>query len=355
MLSAADPDAIIAVPGVTVGHWSDTSGITGCTVVLCEKGAVPGYCSLGGAPGSIETELLKPENTIARAHAVLLAGGSAFGLAAATGVREALRDSGVGTALAVGVPRIPIVLGAVLFDLRIGSSGAFPDAAAGRSAAEAARAGAVAQGSVGAGVGCTVAKTGGPQALLKGGVGSAALTHSSGLVVGALAAVNCIGDVYNAGGQLIAGPRGARPGEMRLAADLLAESAFRDRSGTGIDPQSATDAPPDLTPANTTIAVVATNARLDKAQATRLAIMADDGLSRAVRPAHTPLDGDSVFVLSTGAERLAMTLDRLTLLGVMAAEVLALAIERGVTRATALGDVPTAGEWAASLAGQSDP
>jgi len=342
MITSAAPDAITAVPGITVGHWSDTEGLTGCSVVLCEKGAVPGYCSLGGAPGSIETELLKPENTIARAHAVLLTGGSAFGLAAATGVREALRDRGVGTALAVGVPRIPIVLGAVLFDLRIGSPDVFPDAAAGRAAAEAAQAGPVEQGSVGAGVGCTVAKTGGPQSLLKGGIGSAALAHPSGLVVGALAAVNCIGDVYDVDGALIAGPRGEQPGDMRRAADLLAASAFRDRSATGVNLDSINAAP-----ANTTIAVVATNARLDKAQATRLAIMADDGLSRAVRPAHTPLDGDSIFVLSTGAERASMTLDRISLLGVMAAEALARAIERGVSRAAGLGGVPTAHEWAA--------
>ena len=342
MITSATPDAITAVPGITVGHWSDTDGLTGCSVVLCEKGAVPGYCSLGGAPGSIETELLKPENTIARAHAVLLTGGSAFGLAAATGVREALRDRGVGTALAVGVPRIPIVLGAVLFDLRIGSPDVFPDAAAGRAAAAAAASGPVEQGSVGAGVGCTVAKTGGPQSLLKGGIGSAALAHSSGLVVGALVAVNCIGDVYDVDGVLIAGPRGEHTGEMRSAADLLAASAFRDRSVTGVDIDSTNAAP-----ANTTIAVVATNARLDKAQATRLAIMADDGLSRAVRPAHTPLDGDSIFVLSTGAERATMTLDRISLLGVMAAEALAGAIERGVSRAAGLGGVPTAREWAA--------
>ena len=345
MLSPANPDAITAVPGIRVGHWSDTAGITGCTVVRCDRGAVPGYCSLGGAPGSIETELLKPENTIARAHAVLLTGGSAFGLAAATGVREALRDRGIGQALAIGVPRIPIVLGAVLFDLRIGSAEAFPDAAAGRRATERAQDGAVLQGSVGAGVGCTVAKTGGLQTALKGGIGSAALAHGSGLVVGALAAVNGIGDVYDTGGKLIAAPRGQRPGEMCVAADLVAQSAVRDADATGVDLDSASSAPASEGPTNTTIAVVATNARLDKAQATRLAIMADDGLGRAIRPAHTPLDGDSIFVLATGDDRTPMTLNRIALLGVMAAETISLAIQRGVTAATALGDVPTAHEW----------
>ncbi len=346
MLSPASPDAITAVPGIRVGHWSDTTGITGCTVVRCDRGAVPGYCSLGGAPGSIETEILKPENTISRAHAVLLTGGSAFGLAAATGVREALRDRGIGLALAVGVPRIPIVLGAVLFDLRIGSAEAFPDAAAGRSATEGARVGAVPQGSIGAGVGCTIAKTGGVQTSLKGGIGSAAMAHTSGLIVGALAAVNCIGDVYDTNGQLIAAPRGQRPGEMCVAVDLMAQNAVRDVSATGINLDSASRGPAPEEPINTTIAVVATNARLDKAQATRLAIMADDGLGRAIRPAHTPLDGDSIFVLATGGDHTPMTLNRIALLGMMAAETISLAIQRGVTTAAALGDVPTAHEWA---------
>jgi L-aminopeptidase/D-esterase-like protein len=194
------------------------------------------------------------------------------------------------------------------------------------------------QGCVGAGVGCTVAKMGGLGSVLKGGVGSAAFSHSSGLVVGALAAVNCIGDVYGSNGKQIAGPRSSKAGEMSFASDLMAANAFRDRSIIGIDSDGAVST-------NTTIAVVATNARLSKAQATRLAIMADDGLSRSVRPAHTPLDGDSVFVLATGSERSPMTLERVSLLGAMAADALSLSIERGVTEATSLGGVPSVRDW----------
>ncbi len=328
------PDAITAVPGIKVGHWSDRGGATGCTVVLCEDGAVAGYSSRGGAPGTIETDLLRPENAIAKVHAVLLTGGSAFGLAAAAGVREALAERGAGLRLALDLPPIPIVTGAVLFDLRIGSSTARPTAESGRLAAERAKSGAVAQGSVGAGTGCTVAKLAGAEFALKGGIGTAALAHRSGLVVGALTAVNCIGDVHDPdSGALIAGPRGQRRGELRSGADVLAAQAFPPQAAEAVT--------------NTTIAVVATNARLDKAQATRLALMAEDGFARAIRPAHTPLDGDCVFALATGTLGVNLNLERLTLLGSMAATALADAVVRGVTESTRLAGVPAIRNWRA--------
>lgn len=335
MASASRLDAITAVPGIRVGHWTDRRRATGCTVVLCEQGAVGGYHCAGGAPGTIETDLLRPENWVSQVHAVLLSGGSAFGLAAATGVRAALAERGLGLRLDPALPPIPIVVGAVLFDLRLGSSSAYPDEAAGRRAVAAARDGAVRQGSVGAGTGCTVAKAAGFEAALKGGIGSAAVAHASGLVIGAIAAVNALGDVVEPDtGALVAGPRGPRRPQMQRTADVLAQQPIG-RNG-GWEVESAL---------NTTIAVVATNARLDKAQATRLAIMANDGLAHAVRPAHTPFDGDTVFALATGAQAAAVTPVLLALLGGMAATALARAIVRGVEEAEGLAGVPSVREW----------
>ena len=345
MAIAPRPDAITAVSGIRVGHWSDRRRATGCTVVLCEPGAVGGYHCAGGAPGTIETDLLRPENWVSQVHAVLLSGGSAFGLAAATGVRAALAERGLGLRLDPALPPIPIVVGAALFDLRIGSASAYSDEAAGRRAVAAATGGAIQQGSVGAGTGGTVAKAAGFEAALKGGIGSAAVRHESGLVVGALAAVNVFGDVVDPDtGALAAGPRGSRRPQMQRTADLLAQQSIAQQSiaQQSIGRHGGLEVGPAF---NTTVAVVATNARLDKAQATRLAIMANAGLAQAVRPAHTPFDGDTVFALATGAHEAAVTPALQALLGGMGATALARAIVRGVEEAEGLGGVPSVREW----------
>jgi L-aminopeptidase/D-esterase-like protein len=354
---AAMANAITDVLGIKVGQWTNREAATGCTVVIAEDGATPGYHNAGGAPGTIETDLLRPENWVSQVHAVLMTGGSAYGLAAATGVRSALHAEGVGLALGDDVAPIPIVTGAVLFDLRVGRSDAYPSEEAGRQAVRDASTGPVAQGSVGAGTGCTVAKLLGRERALKGGLGTASVTHASGLMVGAIAAVNAAGDVYDAdAGEIVAGPRGARPGTLHVSGEELLEKSLAayaseaaERAGSLQEvalPSSERGAGGrGLT--NTTLVTVATNARLDKVQATRLAIMADDGLSLAVRPAHTPSDGDTVFVLATGRHEADIDAvpSLLTLLGSMASQAVSRAIVNGVREATGLGGVPSVGEW----------
>ena len=328
--------AITDVDGVRLGHWTDTRRATGCTVVLTEAGAVAGFHCAGGAPGTIDTQLLRPENTVDSVHAVLLGGGSAHGLAAAAGVRAALVERGVGLSVTPDAPPVPIVCGAIVFDLGIGSPSAFPGPDQGALAVRRATRGAVAEGNAGAGTGCSVAKIAGRDFAWKAGLGTASARHESGLVVGALAVVNAAGAIVDpSDGALVAGPRTRPRGRaMRSADDALQDKSlaayYEDHTAT-IEALG-----------NTTIAVVATNAALDKAAATRLAIMADDGLARAVRPAHTPVDGDSVFVLATGRHDadLSRAPALLTLLGSMAAEALGRAIVRGVRQATPLAGLP---------------
>lgn len=324
----ANRDAITDVPGIRVGHWTDRRAATGCTVVVCETGAVGGVDVRGAAPGTRETDLLRPGNLVEEVHAVLLTGGSAFGLAAADGVMQTLEAQGIGLRFAGHV--IPIVPAAVLFDLGLGRPRR-PDAEAGARATRAARGGTVAQGSVGAGTGATVAKLAGRDHALKGGLGTASETLASGAVVGALIAVNAVGVVGDPRtGRLVAGVRGA-PGRFQDAERLL-------RRRTPAQPVPA-EAPGE----NTTIGVIATNARLTKTQANRLATVAHDGLARTIWPAHTRSDGDTLFVLATGE----VALDEpayaaLEALAVRAAE---RAILRGVTEATGLGGMPSATEW----------
>ena len=338
-----NPDgAITDIDGIRLGHWTDKRRATGCTVVLAEQGAVPGFHGAGGAPGTIDTHLLRPENTVGSVHAVLVTGGSAHGLAAAAGVRAALTDRGVGLPVIPQANPLPIVVGAVVFDLALGSPTAFPDAAQGAIAVRRATAGRVPEGCVGAGTGCSVAKARGRDLAWKAGLGTASVRHESGLVVGAVVAVNAVGSIVDPdSGQLVAGPRrSARSRAMRPAHDaLLATSLDRYYQ----DHADAVDALRGASPLlNTTIAVVATNAALDKAQATRLAIMADDGIAHAVRPAHSPFDGDSVFALATGRHPadLSRAPALLTLLGSMAAVAVGRAIVRGVRQATPLAALP---------------
>jgi L-aminopeptidase/D-esterase-like protein len=315
---------LTAVPGLKVGHCTLAERPTGCTVILAEAGAVAAVDVRGGAPGTRETDLLDPSNTVQRVHAVVLSGGSAFGLDAATGVVRFLEERGVG--FDAGVARVPIVPAAVLFDLAVGDKPHVrPTAESGYRAAQAASDGPVAEGSVGAGAGATVGKIAGRDRAMKSGLGSAAIVRADGLVVAALVAVNAVGDIVDpATGQLVAGVRTADGRRLADARKLLRTAGF---------------VPLGRVAENTTIGVVATNAALDKAQARKLAQTAHAGFARTIVPSHTPLDGDTIFALATGA--LAGAPD-LTTIGALGAEAIAEAVLRGVRAAGGLPGLPAA-------------
>ncbi len=315
--------AITDVPGVLVGHAQDLEALTGCTVVLTPEGATGGVDVRGGAPGTRETDLLDPTAMVSVVHAITLCGGSAFGLAAATGVVEWLRQRAIG--FDTGVAKVPIVPAAVIFDLQIGRADRWADAGMGYAACEAAGA-TVAEGCVGAGIGATVGKLLGPAGAVKSGIGTWSETLADGTLIGALVVCNAWGDIYRqTDGQIIAGTRDPQSGRLIDSMDLLRQPAYQAAA-------SATAAQ------NTTLAVIATDARLSKAQATKLAQMAQDGLARAIRPVHTPFDGDTVFALATGRR----AGPPLAILGAIAADVLAHAIERSVLEATSVGGLPAA-------------
>lgn len=312
-------NGITAVPGIRVGHATDPVGLTGCTVVLCEKGAVGGVDQRGGAPGTRETDLLRPLHLVQKVHAVLLAGGSAFGLAAADGVMRYLEERGVG--FDARIARIPIVPAAILFDLDLGDPKARPDAAMGYAACQAASDGPVPEGNVGAGAGAAVGKILGPKRAMKSGLGTAAASLGGGLVVGALVAVNPFGDVVDPrSGEILAGARKLRSDEP---ADTLA--AMRGMVGKAILRFAS----------STVIGVVATNGRLTKEEANKVAQMAQDGIARTVRPAHTLFDGDILFALSSGNKRADVNL-----VGAYAAEAVAQAVVRAVKAAESAGGLP---------------
>jgi len=313
------------VPGLRVGHFTDARRPTGCTVVLAEAGAVAGVDVRGGAPGTRETELLDPVNSVQQVHAVVLSGGSAFGLETATGVMRYLEEKGVGFPVSVG--SVPIVPAAILFDLGIGDWTIRPDARAGYEAARSATAGPVAEGSVGAGAGATVGKLFGPSAAMKGGIGTASVRLRDGVVVAALVAVNALGDVVDpATGRVLAGVRTLDGKGLRGAMDALLAGAKLGRPLQG---------------QNTSIGVVATNVVLTKVEAAKVAQMAHDGLARAIRPVHSPWDGDTLFALSMGG----MAIDQPAMVvGALAAEAVARAVVRAVTTASGLPDYPSASD-----------
>jgi L-aminopeptidase/D-esterase-like protein len=315
------------VGGLRVGHFTDRRRPTGCTVVVAEAGAVCGVDVRGGAPGTRETDLLDPVDTVQQVHAVVLSGGSAFGLEAASGVVRYLEEKGIG--FPVGVGKVPIVPAAILFDLSIGDWKIRPDASAGYEAAGVASAGPVAEGSVGAGAGATVGKLLGPASAMKGGLGTASIRLPDGVVVAALVAVNALGDVVDpATGRVLAGVRSPDGKGLRGGVDALLAGA---RPGRPLSGQ------------NSSIGVVATNVALTKTEATKVAQMAHDGLARAIRPVHTPWDGDTIFGLSTGAH----PLDQPTMLvGILAAEAMARAVIRAVLTATGLPGFPSASDLA---------
>jgi L-aminopeptidase/D-esterase-like protein len=305
---------ITAIEGLRVGHYTDREAATGCTVVLCEGGATAAVDVRGGAPATRETDLLRPENTVQLVQAILLSGGSAFGLAAADGVVQYLAERGIG--FQTRQAAVPIVPSAALYDLGLGRPDVRPDYRAGRAACEAATAAPVEQGSVGAGTGASVAHLRGPAASLKGGLGSSVRRLRSGCLVGALVAVNAFGDVVEPRtGRTLAGPR-LPDGAMANTVSLIEELADR-------QPSQAQ---------HTTLAVVATDATLERSELLRVAQMAQSGLSRAIRPIHTSLDGDVIFALSTRSNPRVLP----TIVGVIAAEVLAEAVVQAVTTATSL-------------------
>jgi L-aminopeptidase/D-esterase-like protein len=322
-LSQVLHDAITDVAGLAVGHFTHAERATGCTVVLCPQGAVAGVDVRGGSPGTRETDLLRPENVVDRVHAVLLTGGSAFGLDAAGGVMRWLEQQGHG--FEVGAVRVPIVPAAVIFDLWHGDTSIRPDAAAGHAACVAASTAAPAQGSVGAGAGATVGKLYGIERAMAGGVGSASL-RLGGVTVAALVVVNATGDVIDpADGEPVAG--------ARKSASSLHLARTHDALLRG-------ELPPRVMPgAATTIGVVATDARLDKAQCTKLASMAHDGLARTLWPAHSPYDGDTLFALATGSSGVPAAP---ALLGALAAEATARAALSAVRHARQLSGWPAA-------------
>jgi L-aminopeptidase/D-esterase-like protein len=321
---------ITDVPGISVGHATDLEALTGCTVILCEAGAVGGVDQRGGAPGTRQTDGMYPLHLVQQVHAVVLTGGSAFGLDSASGVVRYLEERGVG--FNVGVARVPIVPAAVLFDLGIGRSDVRPDAEMGYQACLNAKDEKMEEGNAGAGTGATVGKILGLPQAVKGGIGSASVFITDQLVVGAVAAVNAFGDVIDPRtGSILAGarsisPTDARPDGKPVFADTLeVMRAMAPEFRMGYSQ-----------PSNTVIAVVATNARLDKEQVNKVAQMAQDGLARAVRPAHTMVDGDTIFALSLG-ERIA----DVNLIGAFGAEMVTQAILNAVRAAQPAAGIPS--------------
>lgn len=309
-------NSITAIAGMRVGHVTDLNNITGCTVILCPEGTVGGVDQRGGAPGTRETDLLSPMHLVNQVNAVVLSGGSAFGLATADGVMRYLAEQGIGWPTLVGP--VPIVPAAILFDLAIGNP-AKPDSSIGYQACLNASVDPVAEGSVGAGTGCRIGGLMGNELATKGGIGSSCIDLGDGLLVAALFAVNAIGDVLNADGSILGG--------LRDGTDGFADSMNLMRSMAQM-----IQTPP--TRENTVIGVVATNARLTKEEVNKVAQMAHDGLARAVRPAHTLFDGDTIFALATG-----QVPANVNVIGAYAAEAAAQAIRNGVQNAVTLGGV----------------
>jgi len=310
-------NAITDIPGLSVGHAQDKGALTGCTVVLCEGGAIGGVDQRGGAPGTRETDAMHPMHLVNEVHAVVLAGGSAFGLDAATGAVRYLEERGVG--FDVRVARVPIVPAAILFDLGIGDSDVRPDADMGYQACLNASTDPPAEGNIGAGTGATVGKILGPAGAMKSGIGTASLEIGSGVIVAAIVAVNVFGDVIDPKtGQIVAGARVVQKGPIKV--------------GKG----------PYFADTNTAIGIVATNAKLNKEQINKVAQMAQDGLARTIRPAHTMLDGDTIFALATGAKKADVNI-----VGAFGAEVFARAVMRAVWKAESAAGLPSATEVAA--------
>jgi len=320
-------DSITQVSGIEVGHAQNDEALTGCTVVLCRKGAVAGVDVRGSAPGTRETDLLNPINLVEKVHAIVLAGGSAFGLDAASGAMRYLDEHKIG--FNTGVAKVPIVPAAILYDLNLGDKNVRPDAEMGYQACISASMHRVAEGNVGAGTGASVGKLFGAALAMKSGLGSASVDVGGGVVVGAIVAVNAWGDVIE-DGKIIAGLRSGRVGPLRVGGqEYFADTLKMMRTFAGRNVMRL------ATKANTVIGVVATNAALTKVEATKVAQMAHDGLARVIRPAHTMLDGDAIFALSAGNRK-----SDVTTIGAFAAEAMAQSILRAVKMAAPAGGLP---------------
>lgn len=320
-------NTITDVPGIEVGQAQDDEALTGCTVILCRKGAVAGVDVRGGAPGTRETDLLNPSTLVQKVHAVMLAGGSAYGLDATSGVMRYLEEKNIG--LDTGVAKVPIVPAAILFDLMVGRPDVRPDAEMGYRAASSASSDAPAEGNVGAGAGASVGKIYGPKSAMKTGVGTASI-NIGGVVIGAIVAVNAFGDVIDSSiGRIVAGARSNKkdvaPDDEGYFLDTL--EVMKTLTGRMIFKVA--------TKSNTVIGAIATDAKLTQAEATKVAQMAQDGLARTIRPAHTMLDGDTIFTLATGQKK-----SDPTTVGAFAAEVMAQAILRGARNSASAGNLP---------------
>lgn len=301
------PGYITDINGIKVGHAQSEEGMTGCTAVICEKGATAGVDVRGSAPGTRETDLLKPEKMIDRIHAVVLAGGSAFGLEAASGVMKYLEEQGTG--FDVGVTKVPIVTSAVIFDLNLGNCKIRPDLKMGYDAAQSASSDERGQGNVGCGLGATIGKIMGPGHAMKSGLGSATV-KAGDIAVSAIVAVNSFGDIFDyETGRQIAGAYDYKKRELLNTYSIM----------------KASNKPTGFPMRNTTIGVVATNAALTKAEANKMAGMAQNGLARSINPVHTMFDGDTVFAIATSEVG-----GDLSLIGTMASEAMSRAITNAI-------------------------
>jgi L-aminopeptidase/D-esterase-like protein len=324
-------NSITDIPGILVGHAHDAEALTGCTVILCEDGAVGGVDQRGGAPGTRETDPMRPMHLVQKVHAVVLSGGSAFGLDSATGAVRYLEEKGVG--FNVGVARVPIVPAAILFDLGIGRSDVRPDADMGYAACQNASSERPAEGNAGAGMGATVGKILGPMGAMKSGIGTTSIDLGGGAVVGAIVAVNAFGDVVDPqNGEILAGVRPVKGGPISIGGrETFADSMKVMLSLAGKAVLSFGSR------GNTVIGIVATNAKLNKEEANKVAQMAHDGIAQTVRPAHTMLDGDTLFALSLGRKNVDVNV-----IGAYAAEAVAGAIVRAVACAETVEGFPAA-------------
>lgn len=318
------PGHIAQVGGIRVGHFTDSRRPTGCTVVIFEGGAVAGVDVRGSSPGTRETDLLNPINTVQRVNAILLSGGSAYGLSAAAGVMQYLEEHGEG--FRVGPHIVPIVPAAILFDLNIGDGKIRPNHQSGYAACQAASDTQAMQGNVGAGAGATVGKLFGMKSAMKSGLGTASLPIGPELVIGAIVAVNAVGDVldYRTHDRILAGARTPDGKGFLNSMEQILNGATLERARTG-------------TGAHTSIGVIATNARLTKPEATKIAQMAHDGLARTIRPIHTAFDGDTIFAAGTGRANSGADL---TTIGSAAAEVMARAVNNAVLSAIGIANYP---------------
>jgi L-aminopeptidase/D-esterase-like protein len=322
-------NSITDVRGIEVGHAQNDEALTGCTVILCRKGATAGVDVRGGAPGTRETDLLNPINLVQKIHAIVLSGGSAFGLDAAGGVMRYLEEQKIG--FNTGAAKVPIVPSAILYDLNVGRADVRPDSAMGYLAASRACSTPPAEGNAGAGTGASVGKMLGGKLSMKAGVGTASMDAGGGVIVGAIVAVNAFGDVIDPHtGSILAGLLSGKVGPLRVGGnDRFADTLAVMKGAVGRSILGFASR------ANTVIGAVATNGGLTKAQATKVAQMAQDGIARTIRPAHTMLDGDVVFALSTGAKNADVSV-----IGAFAAQVMAEAVVRAVKMANTAGGLP---------------